>query len=159
MAIVNYYAVVFLVRQVLWAPLFLAIRHFSGKGGGVGVYIFGAPPVAETSYPARYFLAGPSQGPGHLKPVILKPVGRMSNLGEFDLPGVVPGALPRTLILRFKTRVAGSWLGIARTEPWNPSDRKSELIFGKWIWTATFQFSESGGSLNGPDLFTELPFL
>ena len=24
---------------------------------------------------------------------------------------------------------------------------------------ATFQFSESGGSLNGPDLFTELPFL
>ena len=25
--------------------------------------------------------------------------------------------------------------------------------------TATFQFSESGGSVNGPDLFTELPFL
>ena len=25
--------------------------------------------------------------------------------------------------------------------------------------TATFQFSESGGSLNGSDLFTELPFL
>ena len=25
--------------------------------------------------------------------------------------------------------------------------------------TATFQFSESGGSLNGPNLFTELPFL
>ena len=24
---------------------------------------------------------------------------------------------------------------------------------------ATFQFSESGGSLNGPDLFTDLPFL
>ena len=24
---------------------------------------------------------------------------------------------------------------------------------------ATFQFSESDGSLNGPDLFTELPFL
>ena len=29
----------------------------------------------------------------------------------------------------------------------------------KGIWTATFQFSESGGSPNGPDLFTELPFL
>ena len=29
---------------------------------------------------------------GHLKPVILKPVGRMSILGEFDLPGVVLGA-------------------------------------------------------------------
>ena len=25
--------------------------------------------------------------------------------------------------------------------------------------TATFQFSESGGSVNGPNLFTELPFL
>ena len=25
--------------------------------------------------------------------------------------------------------------------------------------TATFQFSESGGSVNGPDLFTESPFL
>ena len=34
-----------------------------------------------------------------------------------------------------------------------------ELIFGKWMRTATFQFSESGGSVNGPDLFTELPFL
>ena len=45
-------------------------------------------------------------------------------LGEFDLPGVVPGVLPRMPILRFKTRVAGSWLGIARTEPRNPSDRK-----------------------------------
>ena len=35
----------------------------------------------------------------------------------------------------------------------------SELIFGKGMRTATFHFSESGGSLNGPDLFTELPFL
>ena len=33
-----------------------------------------------------------------------------------------------------------------------------ELIFGKGMRTATFEFSESGGSLNGPDLFTELPF-
>ena len=32
------------------------------------------------------------------------------------------------------------------------------MIFGKGMRTATFQFSESGGSLNGPDLFTELPF-
>ena len=30
--------------------------------------------------------------PAHLKPVMLKPVGRMSILGEFDLPGVVRGA-------------------------------------------------------------------
>ena len=37
--------------------------------------------------------------------------------------------------------------------------KKSEVIFGKGRRTATFQFSESGGSLNGPDLFTELPFL
>ena len=62
--------------------------------------------------------------PVHLKPVILKPVGRMSILGEFDLPGVVPGCFPRTAVLRFKTRVAGPWLGIARTEARNPSDRK-----------------------------------
>ena len=34
-----------------------------------------------------------------------------------------------------------------------------ELIFGKGRRTATFQFSESGGSVNGPNLFTELPFL
>ena len=27
----------------------------------------------------------------HPMPVISKPVGRMSSLGEFDLPGVVPG--------------------------------------------------------------------
>ena len=32
--------------------------------------------------------------PGHLKPVILKPVGRTSILGEFDLPGVVLGCFP-----------------------------------------------------------------
>ena len=31
--------------------------------------------------------------------------------------------------------------------------------FGKGIRTATFHFSDSGGSLNRPDLFTELPFL
>ena len=37
--------------------------------------------------------------------------------------------------------------------------RKSKLIFGKGMRTATFQFSESGASVNGPDLFTELPFL
>ena len=57
-----------------------------------------------------------SKVPLRLKPVILKPVGRMLVLGECDLLG--------TPILRFKTRVAGSWLGIARTEPRNPSDRK-----------------------------------
>ena len=33
-----------------------------------------------------------------------------------------------------------------------------ELIFRKGRRTATFQFSESGGSVNGPNLFTELPF-
>ena len=34
-----------------------------------------------------------------------------------------------------------------------------ELNFGKGVRMATFQFSESGSSLNGPDLFSELPFL
>ena len=33
-----------------------------------------------------------------------------------------------------------------------------ELIFGKGRRTATFQFSESGGSVNGPNLFTDSPF-
>ena len=32
-------------------------------------------------------------------------------------------------------------------------------FFGKRMRTATFQSSESGSSLNGPDLFIELPFL
>ena len=35
-----------------------------------------------------------------------------------------PWAFPWTPILRFKTRVASSWLGIARTEPRNPLDSK-----------------------------------
>ena len=35
----------------------------------------------------------------------------------------------------------------------------SDLIFGKGMRTATFQFSESDGSVNAPNLFTELPFL
>ena len=38
------------------------------------------------------------------------------------------------------------------------SEGKSEPIFGQGMRTATFQFSESGGSVNGPNLFTELPF-
>ena len=37
--------------------------------------------------------------------------------------------------------------------------RSHHVMDGQWIWTATFRFSESSGSLNGPDLFTELPFL
>ena len=34
-----------------------------------------------------------------------------------------------------------------------------ELLFGQLMRRATLLFSESGGSLNGPNLFTELPFL
>ena len=34
-----------------------------------------------------------------------------------------------------------------------------ELIFGEGMGRATFQFSESGGSVNDPNLYTELPFL
>ena len=36
-----------------------------------------------------------SEVPAHLKPVILRPVGRMSILREFDLPGVVRGCFLR----------------------------------------------------------------
>ena len=39
------------------------------------------------------------------------------NFGGLRPPRGGPWVLPRTPILRFKTRVAGSWLGIARTEP------------------------------------------
>ena len=46
------------------------------------------------------------------------------NFGGIWPPRGGPWVLPRTPILRFKTRVAGSWLGIARTEARNPSDRK-----------------------------------
>ena len=35
---------------------------------------------------------------------------------------------------------------------------EQELMFAKGMRTAIFQFSESRSSLNGPDLFTELPF-
>ena len=35
--------------------------------------------------------------------------------------------------------------------------KKQESIFGQGMRTATFQFSESGGSVNDPNLFTELP--
>ena len=41
----------------------------------------------------------------------------------------------------------------------NHSSFCSKLLLGKGMRTATFQFSESGGSLNGLNLFTELPFL
>ena len=60
--------------------------------------------------------------PGHLQPVMSKPVGQMSILGEFHLPEVVPGVPPRT-ILHFKTRgcrlLARKRLGIPRTEKWS----------------------------------------
>ena len=36
---------------------------------------------------------------------------------------------------------------------------KIRADFGQGMRRATFQFSESGGSVNGPNLFTELPFL
>ena len=36
---------------------------------------------------------------------------------------------------------------------------RDRAVFGKGMRTATSQFSESDGSLNGPDLFTELLFL
>ena len=43
-----------------------------------------------------------------VKPIVLKLVGRMSSLGEFVLPEMAPGVLPRTPILHFKQRVWGS---------------------------------------------------
>ena len=54
--------------------------------------------------------------------------------------------------------VLGGWVGGQAKEPASQCARV-RVDFGKGIRTATFQFSESNGSLNGPDLFPELPFL
>ena len=66
---------------------------------------------------------GLCKGPGHLKPVRWKPFGQIS-VGEYDVPGVVFGVLPRTPILHLKTRgcrlLAQNCSEIAR----NPSVRK-----------------------------------
>ena len=65
-----------------------------------------------------------SSYPGHLKPVISKPVGRMSVLGEFDLPGVVPGCFLGRPFCASKQglQAPGS----------NCSDRSSESSDRKW---------------------------
>ena len=69
--------------------------------------------------------------PGHLKPVILKPVGRMSMLGEFDLPGVVPGCFLGRPFCASKqglqapgSELLGQKLGIPRTEKWPKRDMR-----------------------------------
>ena len=51
------------------------------------------------------------------------------------------------------------WSGAEQPQVQRILEKKPELIFGKGMRTATFQFAESGGSLNSPNLFTELPFL
>ena len=67
---------------------------------------------------------------------------------RIHLPVPLPGALPHPLPV---PRHGGTAL--------EKGPLRSELISGKGMRTATFQFAESGGSVNGPNLFTELPFL
>ena len=80
-------------------------------------------------------LCGGSGDPGHLKLLILKPVGRMSMLGEFDLSGVVPGVLPRgprTPILHFKTKdyrpVARNCSEILRNPSWRKTGHADDWV-------------------------------
>ena len=56
-------------------------------------------------------------------------------------------------LLHFPIELSTRYVGLAEE---GVKQLQPELIFGKGTRTATFQFSESGGSLNGPDLFTEL---
>ena len=69
--------------------------------------------------------------PRHLKPVILKPVGRMSILREFDLPGVVPGVIPRTPVLG--SELLGRSLGIPRTEKWPKTEHADDWVYCDWV--------------------------
>ena len=76
------------------------------------------------------------------------PPQAISHVNPLELP-----AFPQ--VAPAETAFGGSPKPVPRGHPCEVS---SERIFGKGMRTATFHFSESSGSLNGPDLFTELPF-
>ena len=83
----------------------------------------------------------PNSGcPGRLKPVLLKPVGRMSILGEFDLPGVLPGCLLGRPFCASKqglqapgSELTGKCLGIPRTETWPKMAHADDSVYCNWV--------------------------
>ena len=77
---------------------------------------------------------------GHLKPVIVKPVGRMSVLAEFDLPGVVPGCFLGRPFCASKqglqapgSELLGQKLGIPRTEKWPKTGHADDWVYCDWV--------------------------
>ena len=85
--------------------------------------------------------SGNNSDPGHLKPVILKPVGRMSVLGEFDLPGVVPGCFLGRPFCASKQGLQAPGSELLGLLARNPSDRKDwpktghadDWVFCDWV--------------------------
>ena len=80
-------------------------------------------------------------GPGHLRLVTLKPVSRMSILGEFYLPRWFPGCFLELPFCTSKQGVVGSWLGIARkrlgilrTEKSPKTGRADGGVCCDWVW-------------------------
>ena len=102
---------------------------------------FGREQKMRTNFSCTNFLntargpGHPSKNPGTSQIPPLETQGRQTFEGGHELFGHHPFA-PKT-----------------PTPPAVSADSR------KGMRTATFQFSESGGSLNRPDLFTELPFL
>ena len=77
--------------------------------------------------------------PGHLKLVILKPVGRMSIWGKFELPGVVFGCFLGRPFCASKQglQAPGSellgHLGIPRTEMWPKTGHADDWVYCDWV--------------------------
>ena len=99
------------------------------------------------------------QGTPPLKPVILKPVGRMSILGEFDLPGVVCGCFLGRPFCASKKRVAGSRLlarncsdrasESLRQKTWPKTGHVDDCVYCDWAQCGPLQGSANGGFQTG----------
>ena len=88
------------------------------------------------SGPANLFGGRRKTYPEHLKPVILKPVGGMSILGELDLPGVVPGCFLGRPFCASKqglqapgSELLGQSLGIPWTEKWPKTGYADDWVY------------------------------
>ena len=95
--------------------------------------------------------------PGSLKALLFPPLlNKVENKGTQGVWARYDAELPPIIsIVRHPGRPV--ILGVERSLLSLLFQVRADL--GKGMRTATFQFSESGGSVNGPNLFTELPFL